>query len=254
MPTLEENRETFTRYAWDQSGEEWSVVWGGTENLWWGALYPRLRFFLPARTILEIAPGYGRMTRYLKDFGDRLILVDMLDRCIAACRERFAEERHVEYHVNDGLSLHMVPDNTVDFAFSFDSLVHADDDVLRAYLAQLVHKLSPRGVAFLHHSNVGAFVDASSGRLAIENRHWRSEKTTAALARTLSAEVGLRCFLQELVNWGSEHLTDCFSCFTRQGSPWDQAYRLRQNPEFMTAARELGAIGRHYASAPPAAS
>ena len=72
---------------------------------------------------------------------------------------------HISYHVNDGKSLAMVPDESVNFAFSFDSLVHADLDVLRAYLVELRNKLSPDGVAFLHHSNIGAY----ARRWAVQN-------------------------------------------------------------------------------------
>lgn len=34
----------------------------------------------------------------------------------------------------------------------------------------LAHILSPDGVAFVHHSNMGAYVDPGAGTLAIENR------------------------------------------------------------------------------------
>ena len=51
----------------------------------------------------------------------------------------------------------MVADRSVDFAFSFDSLVHADAEVLDAYAAELARTLAPDGVAFIHHSNLGAY-------------------------------------------------------------------------------------------------
>ena len=147
------------RYHWADSGEEWSSYWGTSEAQWFASILPRIRGFVTAGTILEIAPGFGRWTTFLKDLCDHLIVVYIAEKCIAACRRRFERESHIEYHVNDGQSLDMVPDRTVDFAFSFDSLVHVEADTISAYLAQLARKLTPDGVAFLHHSNIGEYKD-----------------------------------------------------------------------------------------------
>src|SRR5262245_15107578 len=128
MPTIQQNIGSWSTYNWTNAGDEWSGAWGNTDFLWWGALYPRIAACLPAATILEIAPGYGRFTQYLKNFCERLILVDLTERCILACQERFADETHLTYHVNDGKSLAMIPDYSIDFVFSFDSLVHVEAD------------------------------------------------------------------------------------------------------------------------------
>ena len=120
---------------------------------------------MPARTILEIAPGFGRWTQFLRPLCEDLIVVDLSPKCIEACQARFAEYGNITYHVNDGRSLDMVPNDAIDFAFSFDSLVHVESDVLHGYLSQLAQKLTPEGVAFLHHSNVGAYVDRATGQL-----------------------------------------------------------------------------------------
>jgi 16S rRNA A1518/A1519 N6-dimethyltransferase RsmA/KsgA/DIM1 with predicted DNA glycosylase/AP lyase activity len=123
MPTIEQNVGSWSTYNWSEGGDEWSGAWGGTEFLWWGTLYPRIAAFLPAATVLEIAPGYGRFTQYLKDLCDHLTIVDLTERCILACKERFAEATNITYHITDGKSLAMVPNHSFDFVFSFDSLV-----------------------------------------------------------------------------------------------------------------------------------
>ena len=51
----------------------------------------------------------------------------------------------------------MVGDAAVDFAFSFDSLVHVEAETLADYLAELARVLVPDGVGFLHHSNFGTY-------------------------------------------------------------------------------------------------
>jgi 16S rRNA A1518/A1519 N6-dimethyltransferase RsmA/KsgA/DIM1 with predicted DNA glycosylase/AP lyase activity len=52
--------------------------------MWRGMLRPRINAWVPTGTILEIAPGFGRWTRFLKDVCDRLVVVDLAERCIEA--------------------------------------------------------------------------------------------------------------------------------------------------------------------------
>ena len=149
MPSVETNKSVWgDDYAWPQRGDEWSAPWGSATTQWHCVILPRIRTFLPASTVLEIAPGYGRWTQFLQPEAQRLIVVDLSESCIEACKSRFAEATNISYHVNDGKSLAMVVDESVDFAFSFDSLVHADLDVLRAYLSGTQQEAVPgrRGV------------------------------------------------------------------------------------------------------------
>src|SRR5438128_1034565 len=63
-------------YDWKERGEEWSAPWGGSAAQWSGTILPRIRECLPASTILEIAPGFGRWTHYLREHCERLHVVD----------------------------------------------------------------------------------------------------------------------------------------------------------------------------------
>ena len=158
MPITEWNLTTWNQhYDWSQQGEEWSETWGGSEEQWFKVIYPRIHAFLPAASILELAPGFGRWTNYLRNYCTQLTIVDLADQCIEACKRRFADDSHITYHVNDGSSLAMVPDRSIDFVFSYDSLVHVESEVIQTYLAQLAKKLKSNGVGFIHHSNIGEY-------------------------------------------------------------------------------------------------
>jgi len=246
MGSVSENLRYWSSYEWRDAGEEWSKAWGGTEYLWWGTVFPRIRAFVPTGTILEIAPGYGRCTQYLKDCCEKLIVVDLAENCIAACRERFASCSHIEYFVNDGRSLAMLENDSVDFVFSWDSLVHAESDVLRSYLEHLAAKLKPGGYGFIHHSNIGAFKNPETGELAIENRHWRGESMSAELFRQYCNEIGLTCLAQEIVTWGCDDLTDSFSVFMRGGIPGYGEPLIFENSEFGKEAARLKKLSQLY--------
>jgi len=245
------------------NGEEWSNEWGDAETQWFGAILPRIWAFVPTGTILEIAPGFGRWTTYLRKQCNQMILVDLSENCINACQERFCHDAHLRYHINDGISLAMLDDNSLDFVFRFDSLVHAEAEVIKTYLAQLAVKLSRNGVGFLHHSNLGAFqqafelidrIPAELRDLVVDNwfksdRHWRAPSMTAALFETYCNAAGLDCINQELINWKRNGiLIDCFSLFTPRGSVWSRPNQTVENTNFMQEAQLLKCLAQMYST------
>ena len=228
-----------------------------------GRCCPRIHAFVPVGTVLEIAPGYGRWTQYLKDQCDQLVIVDLTEGCIDACRRRFADSENIDYHVNDGRSLDMVDDGSIDFAFSFDSLVHAEADVLEAYLSQLASKLKPDGVGFVHHSNIGAYRGLAKLTRRVPERirrplvrrgvlidisAWRAESVTAGAFAADCQRVGLACIGQEKISWEfGAYMTDALSMFTPRGSRWERPSVVVRNPLFGAGGRRMA---RAYAAGP----
>ncbi len=231
MPDLNWNKTTWdSTYGWQGRGEEWSVAWGGSEAQWFGSIYPRLHRFLPARRILEIAPGFGRWTKFLVPACDEFVGIDLSAKCIEACCQRFSDARHARFFTNDGFSLLAAQNESFDLIFSFASLVHAERDVLASYIPQMVRKLSPAGVAFIHHSNLLEYGDT----LGIP--HGRAKSVSADIVGDLITRGGGRVLVQEVVNWGGEHLIDCLTLFARSDAfPNTQIVRLR-NPVYMGEA------------------
>src|SRR3954447_5723265 len=99
MPDLAENVWMWDgAYDWSRLGDEWSDAWGGVTYQWWVTLFSRLQGFVPAGRILEIAPGYGRWTHFLRELCDELIGVDSAGSAIEHCRERFPGDPRVSFH------------------------------------------------------------------------------------------------------------------------------------------------------------
>ena len=248
MATIEENVQTWQRYDWKDSGSEWSEPWGSTADLWFHTLLPRIYRYLPTGTLLEIAPGHGRITEFLLPLCQSYVGVDVTPRCVEACQERFVGVEHASFQGGDGRSLGGVPDAAVDFAFSWDSLVHAEPEVLRSYAFELARTLRPGGHAFLHHSNFGQFLDLGSGEHVIENRHWRDGRMTAQQMRGFCGEAGLVCRSQELTQWIDDHLIDCISVVYRPREPHELAMqtKLAVHPDFGAECRSAARLRQLY--------
>lgn len=267
MATLDTNKAVWNDvYDWQNAGEEWSWRWGSSYMQWYGTLLPRIRPFLPAATALEIAPGYGRWTHFLKEVCDDLTVIDISEKCIDACKQRFADCSHIRYFANDGKSLQGVEDNSIDFVFSFDSLVHAEDVVVAAYVAEISRVLSKDGVAFIHHSNLGEYgrhiqrqhklskfpkllqLLKKKGWFDDVSAQWRAPSMTAAKMQGFARQNGLQCISQELVNWNTKQLLiDGMSTLTKEGSVWARDNRVLRNAAFMDEADNLAKMSRLYA-------
>jgi SAM-dependent methyltransferase len=206
VPDLHWNRKTWDgAQDWAKRGEEWSLGWGGSEPQWFGSLYPRLHRVLPANSILELAPGMGRWTRFLLPLCRKYVGIDLSLECVQGCRKIFSDADHARFVQNDGYSLNDAEDGGFDLIFSFDSLVHAELDVFKSYIPQILRKLTKNGVAFVHHSNLGA-VGTAFGTL-----HNRALSVSREKVEDLILESGGQIIIQEVINWGGNIPNDCLT-------------------------------------------
>ena len=139
----------------------------------------------------------------------------------------------------------MIENGSIDFAFSFDSLVHAESDVMSSYTNELARVLKPGGVAFLHHSNLDAVrrltvLHRAKARLTCHpfQDHWRAHSMSADKMRAFVEGAGMMCVQQEIVPWepGWPLMIDCFT--TIVNTPGNQCHFVR-NPRFMEEAAAI---------------
>ena len=280
MPSISDNLHFWNSFDWSQNGEEWSRPFGNSETLWWFLLIPRIHRWLPASTILEIGVGYGRWTKFLLGHCERLIGVDLSPGCIEYCRRVFDENERRRFIVNDGMSLREVSDSSVDFIFSFDSIIHAEADVISAYLFEFRRVLRDGGFGFIHHSNLGYYPRrlavfegiqrftpsrwwqpgarrvslpqrALQMMLSLNTAGWRASSMSAVRFAKIAEAAGLAMLAQETINWGyGRCMIDCLSSFARRevvnSNPPVAANRWFGRPH-----RNLQQLARLYCGEPP---
>lgn len=251
MASPEDNRKYWDEvYDWQHEGQEWSRGWGSTAALWSASLQPRVARFLPASTVLEIAPGYGRFTPYLAAQAERYLGVDISAGCVAACQERFPDH---QFFCNDGETLPMIQSASVDFIFSFFSLIHAEKETLLSYLKEFARVLKPSGGGFVHHSNLaeharyfarlqrlpGWLQSALHHGALVDLPQWRAPSVCAQVFAECAERAGLALLCQETVNFGSRRTIDAFSSFVRADGPWRAHAQRWNNPGFMAEAMRV---------------
>jgi hypothetical protein len=144
--------------------------------------------------------------------------------------KRFAGEATARFVTNDGLSLAAAEDGTYDFVFSFDSLVHAELEVFHSYVPQIINKLTPRGMAFIHHSNLAAN-DMMEGRPT----HMRGRTVSGNAVAAIIEKHGGAVAVQEVISWVNTGLLDCLTLFGRKSAYSAPMIKLR-NPSFLDEA------------------
>lgn len=242
MPTIDENRKEWAKDSvWGSGGEDWSSAFGGSDMEYYSVILPRLHTFLPSGRILEIAPGFGRWTKYLIQQCNSFVGVDLEKKCVDACAVRFTRGLFIQ---NDGSNLAFIPDHSIDLIFSFDSLVHADNIILEKYLAQFERVLKKDGVAFLHHSNSLVYAEKGS-------RHFRDLTVSHQTVLGHCAKSGLWCNSQETFGWGGvEDEIDCISVITPLGSSMKRDYRYLSNRNFVKQIEEIKSLALLYGDTP----
>jgi SAM-dependent methyltransferase len=204
-------RDAHTEGGYYADAEKW-MDWQ-----WNKSIYPYVKD-ADLSSVLEIAPGHGRNSAKLIEIGAKsLHLVDVNETCINACRDRFGTtygDCNVFFYVTNGDSIPFIKDESISFVYSFDSMVHFDKTIVRAYLTEFARVMKKGATGFIHHSNYGNVMPNSDWAKNIGNR----SDMTAELFNAYCAEVGLVVTDQQL--HGIEELRsiealDCASCILK---------------------------------------
>jgi len=207
---IEEQRLWNLNSNWTIDGHEWSKSFGTTEELWNNEIFDKIKEFR-GKKILEIAPGFGRITQFLSILAGELIIVDLNPLCIEKTRAKL--KHHVlAYFVNDGKSIPKVRDNSQDLVFSFDSFVHMHANVTEEYVKEIYRVLKPGGQAFIHHSWLYGGSDESVNNVA--GRANMSPEQFKIFVENNDMEIVSQNIIQfePLNSWNG---TDCISMFRK---------------------------------------
>lgn len=118
-------------------------------------IHIRDHFLLPyvprEATVVEIGPGGGRWTRYMLHV-NKLYAVDFYQELLDELKSNFSSENLV-FVKNNGTDFPGIPDESVDFLFSFDVFVHLDVEIIDEYLRNMRALLKPCANVVIHYSD-----------------------------------------------------------------------------------------------------
>jgi hypothetical protein len=143
-------------------------------------------------TVLEIGPGRGAWSKtFVQRNCRKLYAVDVVDPEYAHFWDHVGREPRVEFIVAEDFSLPGVPDQSIDFLFSFGVFCHLKPEMCEEYLGAMYRKMKRGSRAFLmvadfdKYERCRAEADrVSIGRFLNEQtrRVWLPAKTAYSLA------------------------------------------------------------------------
>lgn len=119
------------------------------------------------------------------------------------------QEQKNTYLKNDGYSLKGIGDYSVSLIYSFDSMVHFDNEVVQNYLKEIYRVLKPGSRGFIHHSN---YVGNPGGNF-MENPHCRNFMSKELFAH-YCIRAGMNIIEQKPLDWELPAL-DCLTVFEK---------------------------------------
>jgi len=147
--------------------------------------------------VVELACGHGRHSEKVAKLCGKLILMDIHQANLNACRGRLQTLENVDYNRNSGDYIQPIPDGLISAVFCYDAMVHFSPDLVESYLNDTARILTPKGRALFHHSNYDAPTDQHYGR----NPHARNRMTLERF-RTCAEQAGLMVITSTPHSWG----------------------------------------------------
>jgi len=138
MPQLNTNMHINMMKSRNPDFETYGLEWGDPGNK---EEHPQLfnvkknlidPYINPGHTALEIGPGGGRWTRYILDF-KTLYMIDYHNELLSELKKNYNKPNMV-FIKNNGTDFPGVPDNSIDFLFTFGTFVHLDLNLIDEYL------------------------------------------------------------------------------------------------------------------------
>lgn len=150
--SVNQNKLTWNNWNWNKLGEEWTKSQGWKNKL----ASEIIQKLIPAdSSIIEIGPGGGRWSEFLLKKATKLNLVDISEKCLELCRDRFSNNNHVYYNLIKDVDFNFIEKNSVDVVFSYDVFVHIDKAQITEYFTEFERVLKTKGKIILHYSKVG---------------------------------------------------------------------------------------------------
>jgi ubiquinone/menaquinone biosynthesis C-methylase UbiE len=230
MPTTAQNYQVWDQgHSWRLDGDEWhdqADFCGQPYDAWKRSLFEEFmaRYITNTSHVLEIGPGHGRWTKLYVDSVGHVSLVDLSPSCIEHCKNVFNSFGHVDYFVNNGTTLKVIGDETMDFIWSYDVFVHIERQEFKSYMSEFARILKHGGIAVIHHKNAEhsplffakvflvnmtgplrfKIMDYIFGRYGNMGRSYISGR----MVRHMAEMSGLQLVIQT-ATWGQNHKYNC---------------------------------------------
>lgn len=168
------------------------------------SIFKKLFAKLDLNKVIELACGRGRhVPQYIYD-AQEVTLVDILEKNIHFCRERYNTESKIQYYINNGYDLRDLRSGEYTALFTYDAMVHFEMLDIFQYLKETYRVLVSGGRALFHHSN-----NTSDYRVTFSTGQFGRNYMSKQLFAHLADRAGFIVLEQHIIDWGGKENLDC---------------------------------------------
>lgn len=160
---------------------------------------------LDLSNVIELACGRGRHVPMYMNSAGKITLVDILEKNIEYCKDRFKERDNFSFLCNNGSDLNGLKSSTYTSLFTYDAMVHFEMIDIWNYLNDIYRILIPGGKALFHHSN-----NHGDYKTTFSNGLFGRNYMSAELFAYMAYRCGFEIIEQQVIDWGKEDL-DCIT-------------------------------------------
>ena len=175
-------------------------------NTFWGkdTVFYKMFKQLDLENVIELAVGHGRHVKMYEPWAKHIVAVDILQKNIDYCKERYKDSKKIDYLCNNGYNLKELNSGEYTALFCYDAMVHFEMMDIYEYLKDIYRVLKPNGMALLHHSNNTSDYRGSFSNSMAGARNYMSKDLFAYL----SYRAGFEVVDQKVIDWEVKDL-DC---------------------------------------------
>lgn len=159
---------------------------------------------LDLENVIELAVGRGRHVRMYEPEAKHIVVVDILQKNIDYCMERYKDSKKIDYYCNNGYNLEELNSGEFTALFCYDAMMHFEMMDIYEYLKDIYRVLKPNGMALLHHSN-----NTSNYMVAFNNNTHGRNYMSKDIFAYLSYRAGFDIVDQKVIDWHGVKDLDC---------------------------------------------
>jgi SAM-dependent methyltransferase len=182
-------------HSYSHLGDEWND--DGTESRdrdsFYFAAYAN-RFIKPDMTVLEVGPGGGKWSVRIAPKVKRLIVLDVAEEMLRRTKLRCEAQgiSNIDFVLANGRDFQSIPDESIDFFFSYDVFVHIALEDTWPYTQEIARILKPGGQGACHYA-INSVPEAWN-RIEQNNSWYRFGKHTLGQYYYFSPEALVRMY------------------------------------------------------------
>lgn len=150
-------------------------------------------------SVLEIACGHGRWTEFLLKVAKEVFAVDVRQKFLDFCKERFKGATNLNLILKTEKELEI--NKKIDFVWSYDSFVHFNPEIVFEYIKFFGKCMNKDAIGVIHHANT----KVTTG--AFGNRAYMTKELFAEMINETSLKI-----VQQTDEWGTNKQYNCKHC------------------------------------------